>query len=117
MATVATVAADRPWIVGLASTFTVYATYVAARDAAITASAANASAPYYTAKVEAQVTAPKRFDLSPGVPGPEAWIIQAASTATYLPKSKAESQAFVTSAANTNALTYVAKVFQNCVGP
>lgn len=117
MSTFALVPADRQYIVGLASSFTTYPTYLLARAAAITASAGASSVAYYTAKVIAQVTAPGRVDLVPGNPGPSVWIIQAASTATYLPQQTAIAQAETTSAANSNGLTYVAKTFETCTGP
>jgi hypothetical protein len=117
MATVALVPADRQYIVGAASSFTVYATYLLAQAAAITASAGAASAPYYVARVDGQATAPTRYDLVPGVPGPAVWIVQAKSVTTYLPKSAAIAQAYTVSAANSNEPVYVAKAFQVVTGP
>lgn len=115
MATVATVAQDRPFIVGLASSFTTYQSYIAAQAAAIALSASNSSNPVYTAQVEEIVTAPARVDLQTG--SPTTWIVQLASTTTYLPKASAEAQAFTTSAANSNAGTFVARTFETCTGP
>ena len=125
MATVAQVAQDRPYIVGLASTFTTYASYPLAQAAAITASAGASSAPYYVGQVSQVVTAGGptssppggRVDIQPGTTGPDTWIIQLGSTTTYLPEATAIAQAFTTSAANSNAPVYVARTFQTVTGP
>lgn len=119
MGTFALVPADREYVAGLVSAFTQYGNYVTARAAAQVLSGQNSGAAVYTAKVEEAITAPGRVDLyAPSAqPGPEVWIVQLASTATYLPKSTAEAQAFTTSAANSNSQTFVAKVFETCTGP
>lgn len=123
MSTVASVPQDRPFIVGALSAFTVYATYDLAQAAAISLSASNSSAAVYTAQIygiatnTAATAEPPggRFDLEPG--NPQAWIIQLASTATYLPLATAIAQAFTTSAANSNEAVAVARTFQTCTGP
>jgi hypothetical protein len=115
MATQALVGADRPTIVGLASTFTIYPSYPQAVAAAITLSAANSSAAVYVGDVTEGVTAPGRVDLVAG--GPGNWIIQLASTTAYTPRANAIAQAFTVSAANANAQVYVARTFLTCTGP
>ena len=117
MGTFAAVAADRQYIVGLASSFTTYVSRTAARAAAQSASGGASGVLYYTALVEEEITAPGRCDLVAGNPGPQTWIIQAASTANYLPKSTAEATAFTTSASNSNAGVFVARIQEQCTGP
>jgi hypothetical protein len=117
MSTVALVPADRQFISAAASGFTSYGTYTAARDAAITASAGASSAAYITAEVIEEFFGPT---VSPSVnaqggTGPGNWIIQAASSTTYLPKATAESTAAAASTAS--APYYVARLFQTVTGP
>ena len=114
MATIALVPADRQFISAAASGFTLYPNYTAARDAAITASAANSSVAYVTAKVLEQFFGNKESPVA-GVPGPTAWIIQAASSTTYLPRATAEATA-ASSSSSTNGY-YVARLFQTVTGP
>lgn len=118
MATTALVAADRPYVVGLASNFSTYPTYTTAQAGAIAVSAANSSAQYYVCRVDSVVTGPGRNDLEPGVPGPGTWVIIAVSgLTTYLPKATAVAAAFTLSGSNSNAAAIVAKAFQVCTGP
>lgn len=122
MSTVAQISGDRQYIVGLASSFTTYQTYLQAQAAAITASAGASSALYYVAVVEETITVPNsgnkvaaRVDL-PGS-GTSIWIIQVASTTTYIPKFAAENQAETTGASNLGLPVYVARCFQQVTGP
>jgi hypothetical protein len=120
MATVAQASSQAGYIeyvVGVASSFTTYATSNTAIAAAITASAGASSAPYYVALVIEQVTAPGRVDLVPGNPGPQTWIIQAVSATQYYPLSTATTQGYTTSAANSNAGVYVAECRYAVTGP
>jgi|SRR5580700_5430086 hypothetical protein len=115
MATVALLAQDRQFIAAAASGFTTYGTYTAARDAAITASAGASSAPYVTANVIEEFFGPTATLSGEGGTGPDSWIIQAASVATYLPKATAEATA--AAAATASAPYLVARLFQTVTGP
>lgn len=120
MATVAMVPADAQYIVGLASAFTIYQSYVAAQAAAIVLSAANSSAPAYVAKVKETVTSSGAVNLkSRSMPagGPGYCVVQLASGTTYLPKNAAEVAAISLSASNAGATVLIAKAFQTCTGP
>ena len=123
MSTVAQVAQDAPYIVGLVSSFTLYATYPLAQAAAIALSASNSGAQVYVADVTEVITNAATTGTPPGgrddlaAGGPGNWIIQLASTTTYLPKATAVAQAYATSAANSNNPVYVARTFQVCTGP
>jgi hypothetical protein len=115
MATVSLATADRTFIAAAASGFTTYGTYTQARDAAIAASAANSSVPYVTAAVIEEFFGPSATLAGPGGTGPDQWIIQAASSTTYLPKTTAEATA--AAAATATAPYFVARLFQTCTGP
>jgi hypothetical protein len=116
VASVAQIPGDRQYIVGLASSFTAYQTYPLAYVPAVVLSAANSSTPVYIGDV--------LFTIKNGVPtpnliagAPQNYIIQLSTTAVYYPLATATAQAYVVSAANSNAIVWVARCFQSAVGP
>lgn len=108
MATIAVAPTDQPYVVGVATTFSTYPTNVTATASAATLVAGNSSLAYYVCEVIEQVTAPGRVDLVPGNPGPTTWFLYAQGGTTYYPLATATTAAYTTSAANSNAATYVA---------
>ena len=117
MPLIAQVPQDVPFLVGLASGFTVYDTYTQARDAAVALTTGNAGTEYLTAKVIESVLAVDggNVNLVPGAPA--AWIIQLSTTANYLQRSAAEVAAEALSAANSNASVLIGRAFQSVTGP
>lgn len=117
MAIIASVPQDRPYVATLASGVTGYGTYELAQAAAVALSAANSSAPVYTAKIDETLTSGSGGTVSLPAGNPQTWIAQLAATATYLPKDAARMAAFALSSANSGAPVYVGRTFQIVTGP
>lgn len=116
MASVAQIAGDRQYIVGLATAFTAYQTYPLAYAPAVTLSAANTSTPVYVGDVLFTI---KNGSPSPNLiaGAPQNYIIQLSTTTVYYPLATATTQAYAVSLANANAVVWVARCFQSVVGP
>ncbi len=105
------------YLSGLVSAFTTYATYEAAQAAAVALSAANSGAPVLTARVMEHADGGNNTRLNLVNSGSPSFVVQLASGTTVGAREAARTAAIATSAANSGASAFVARVFQTCVGP